>query len=637
MPLPPPDAHSALPPPPSQPAVQPEHTMSRHCPTYKTQPNSFGLFQSYDRETLPSQDPEYYSGEYPLPGPSQVHSSQHAEDVHGSTDNPLYPYPNENSLRLSGWYWNQGSRKSKDSFKRLLEIVGSMEFRSEDVQNTKWTQIDCKIGCLDITDSPEWLDDDAGWERTIITISVPFPQCSLHPGPKMYTVTDFYHRSLMSLVCEKVLDPTYHHLFHYEPFELLWHPPHRSHDVKVHGELYNSEAFLKAHCKLQKRPPEPGCDLPHHIVALMFWSDATQLTLFGGVKLWPLVNLSIAPAKVISPEQVCIRARSAALKQDDPIPNAPEQHHAIGKSQNFPVNITSFVQSNLDDPAAKDFVQKLKHHLLPHLWDIHVDDNRSMTSQTLTSQSLLDFRPADNQSLLSALSQVVFKGGRIYWHPLFHINYTTYDLHRETDAINPSTDCCDIMLLVQRDSPGSHPFCYARVLAIYYANIIYTGPKSKDYHSQHLDFYGRLHSNGVAISRNARDAEDWKFYYINRFVDRDMLMRYHWGLGVGHLYACIPKPTKNNESFPQNDSGQSDVTPANAAPSNNDPDMGGLGDTDEEGDDEGTLWTDSEEPANDDSEDDDIESDSDVLLDAMYDFDDDQDDIEDIECEGYKF
>jgi len=24
---------------------------------------------------------------------------------------------------------------------------------------------------------------------------------------------------------------------------------------------------------------------------------------------------------------------------------------------------------------------------------------------------------------------------------------------------------------------------------------------------------------------------------INRFVDRDMVMRYHWGYGVGHTYA----------------------------------------------------------------------------------------------------
>lgn len=25
--------------------------------------------------------------------------------------------------------------------------------------------------------------------------------------------------------------------------------------------------------------------------------------------------------------------------------------------------------------------------------------------------------------------------------------------------------------------------------------------------------------------------------FVNRFVDRDMLMRYHWGLGVGHVHS----------------------------------------------------------------------------------------------------
>jgi hypothetical protein len=31
----------------------------------------------------------------------------------------------------------------------------------------------------------------------------------------------------------------------------------------------------------------------------------------------------------------------------------------------------------------------------------------------------------------------------------------------------------------------------------------------------------------------------------HRFVDRDMLMRYHWGLGVGHLYAHTHTPPSN--------------------------------------------------------------------------------------------
>ena len=34
-------------------------------------------------------------------------------------------------------------------------------------------------------------------------------------------------------------------------------------------------------------------------------------------------------------------------------------------------------------------------------------------------------------------------------------------------------------------------------------------------------------------------------YQLSSFVDRDMLMRYHWGLGVGHAYAY------NNTELPE--------------------------------------------------------------------------------------
>ncbi|KIM50124.1 hypothetical protein SCLCIDRAFT_76375, partial [Scleroderma citrinum Foug A] len=57
--------------------------------------------------------------------------------------------------------------------------------------------------------------------------------------------------------------------------------------INVHGELYTSQAFLQTHKDLQQSPPEPGCDLERVVIALMFWSDATQLTTFGNAKLWP--------------------------------------------------------------------------------------------------------------------------------------------------------------------------------------------------------------------------------------------------------------------------------------------------------------------------------------------------------------
>ena len=46
-----------------------------------------------------------------------------------------------------------------------------------------------------------------------------------------------------------------------------------------------------------------------------------------------------------------IRARRDALNLADPVPNQPEEHHVIGRSQNFPEDLTRFMQSNIGDPA----------------------------------------------------------------------------------------------------------------------------------------------------------------------------------------------------------------------------------------------------------------------------------------------
>ena len=174
-----------------------------------------------------------------------------------------------------------------------------------------------------------------------------------------------------------------------------------------------------------------------------------------------------------------------------------------------------------------------------------------------------------HQDSLLQLSHVLFKGNRIYRHRLLRINYTTYDLQRDFDSINPRTNHRDIMLLSDSDD-NAHPFSYARVLGIFHANIIYTGPGSRDFQSRRIEFLwvrrfevlqdnflaweqhaldmvrflpmadedafgfvdptdvlrschiipsfadGRLHLDRNARSRCAGDSDDWKRYYVNR-------------------------------------------------------------------------------------------------------------------------
>lgn len=213
----------------------------------------------------------------------------------------------------------------------------------------------------------------------------------------------------------------------------------------------------------------------------------------------------------------------------------------------------------------------------------------------------------------SGLEQLFFKNDRIYKHRLIHINYTTYDVRREEHVINPRTSHSCVMVLADHtgDINGQEhqiledPFWYGQVLGIYHANMIYTGPGMRDYRPRTFQFLwvrwfrninpiewgsqrfqqvafpptasedafgflnpadvlrschilprfasGRVHLDGIGISKLAGDNQDWRIYYVNRsvtslafhfklfnknrFVDRDMLMRCYWGMGVGHVYA----------------------------------------------------------------------------------------------------
>ncbi|KIJ17513.1 hypothetical protein PAXINDRAFT_39838, partial [Paxillus involutus ATCC 200175] len=205
-----------------------------------------------------------------------------------------------------------------------------------------------------------------------------------------------------------------------------------------------------------------------------------------------------------------IRARTDAANKLDPVPDTQEEHHHIGKSQNYPKELTAFVQQRSNNPAANDFVLKLKTHLLPMIRQLHSEEP---------------------------------------WI-------------------------------------GGHHFCYARVLGIYHANIIYTGSDSRDYRPCHIKFLwvhwfelvaapsGWAHAMLDQLRLAPVDADDTfgfidpadilrcchlipafadgraneatgeglicpsshLYLFLYSFIDRDMLMRYHWGLAPGHSH-----------------------------------------------------------------------------------------------------
>jgi hypothetical protein len=225
---------------------------------FTTQRNNFGLFRRYHSEGPPQHDPDENTTANDL-------SDVTADDASTASE-PLpavyHPFPNRSSFRLGDWYWNSGTQKSQASFKDLVSIVGDPTFSSKDIQDTHWDQVNQTL-----VDDEAWDDPDAGWTKTEVSILVPFQPrrgavSGPEAGPKQFVVGDFYHRNLVDVIKEKLSNSNHDDHFHYDPYELKWQANGKSEPVRVHGEMYTSQAFLDVHNALQDSPPEKDCTLP---------------------------------------------------------------------------------------------------------------------------------------------------------------------------------------------------------------------------------------------------------------------------------------------------------------------------------------------------------------------------------------
>ena len=267
------------------PQLQPRRVM-------RSPSNSFGLVREYAGSEFPQHDPEeYLQFEDLCTRISKSSSPLSLVSLRTESSQNFFPYPNRSSFRLGDWYWNDGTQKTQAGFQNLVHIIADPEFVPADVLHNKWDHINAVLGGMQADNDDDWVDAaDEGWKVLQIKINVPFHAGTTHPGTKIFEGVPLYHRSLVAVMKERISDPHYFRHFHIEPYKLLWQSSTSAgrRESRVHGEVYTSRAFLRAHAELLRSPREPGCELPRVICAYMFWSDATHLTSFGNTKLWPV-------------------------------------------------------------------------------------------------------------------------------------------------------------------------------------------------------------------------------------------------------------------------------------------------------------------------------------------------------------
>lgn len=119
----------------------------------------------------------------------------------------------------------------------------------------------------------------------------------------------------------------------------------------------------------------------------------------------------------------------------------------------------------------QNFIPKLQDHLLNRILERKFDGDEE------------DFTDKDRNTIRIA-------NRKIYTVKTLRVNYTTYDVRRDSDLINPRTDYCNIMVRSPETHTGAHPYWYAQVMGIFHAQVMHVDPRCSQQSSQpqHMEF-----------------------------------------------------------------------------------------------------------------------------------------------------
>ena len=139
----------------------------------------------------------------------------------------------------------------------------------------------------------------------------------------------------------------------------------------------------------------------------------------------------------------------------------------------------------------QDFLPDLKDHILSRLLDVDIDHS---------------FTDDERDGL-----QIV--GNQLYHHGTLRVNYTTYDMRRNQDSINPKTHPDILMLAPSSQLP--HPYLYGRVIGIYHVDIIHANLSP---HSQRIEF---LHVRFFQVDEGFQGGFKSRRFYRLSFAKAD--------------------------------------------------------------------------------------------------------------------
>ncbi|KIK36237.1 hypothetical protein CY34DRAFT_94767, partial [Suillus luteus UH-Slu-Lm8-n1] len=164
-----------------------------------------------------------------------------------------------------------------------------------------------------------------------------------------------------------------------------------------------------------------------------------------------------------------LRRQQQDLDIEEPIETLPELHHHLSDSWVNVINLATLLRDHSSDPAVKDFIPKLKNHILSRMLGLEYDSDE----RHFSASDRNELRFIDNLS-------------RVQQPRRFQVNYTTYDVRRDQDSMRPGSNCA-VMTLSREEGENAHPFWYALVLRAFRIRVLHTGPQARNRSSQSVE------------------------------------------------------------------------------------------------------------------------------------------------------
>jgi hypothetical protein len=157
--------------------------------------------------------------------------------------------------------------------------------------------------------------------------------------------------------------------------------------------------------------------------------------------------------------------RSARVDED----GSPKRHYSISERSQRHLKLNQWaLGENMNDPALKARACKQNYHTLCS--SVRQDFIPSLKDHLLARVLQHQYDPEPPTFTDGDRNKLFIVGKRLEQRYTMTINYTTYDLRRGNDKINMKGR--PYVIALSRDDP-SHPYAYARVLAIYRVKVLH--------------------------------------------------------------------------------------------------------------------------------------------------------------------